>query len=261
MGSDAGFEPLCGTDETTLAVVTYGDTERYYVPVALDGERVLFELDTGSGLTFVYLGRGGMDYVPAAAELEFGCDTFTIAGRGFDPGVGTVAGVRVAGIVGMDALWRHVTALDVGRRTLTQLARLPAAAESADFVPVDIVLDHALARVTIDDEPLRLLFDTFAGHTLLVGHEGRPGDREQSVVDAEGTVFTIFVGTGSLRYGERPAHDVPVARALRFPYFEETVAALGGDIDGLLGVTAFPEATLVFDRRPPGFYVLAADSM
>jgi len=38
-----------------------------------------------------------------------------------------------------------------------------------------------------------------------------------------------------------------VARAPSFPSFEQTIIALGGNVHGLLGVTAFPDEALLID--------------
>ena len=45
----------------------------------------------------------------------------------------------------------------------------------------------------------------------------------------------------------RAAVEVPVLRAPSVPYFEATVAALGGNIHGLLGLSAFGGRALLFD--------------
>ena len=65
--------------------------------------------------------------------------------------------------------------------------------------------------------------------------------------DAEGNPLSFFLGEVDLEMAARDAVTVPVLRAPSFPYFEQTVANLGGNIHGLLGLTSFRERALLFD--------------
>ena len=136
---------------------------------------------------------------------------------------------------------------------------MPAAltgAPGAFSVPFDEVLHHALVPILIDGVAVRLMFDTGGGHTLWVGAEGQPGDTPTRVQDAEGTIFTIYTGTGVVTLPGQPPRTVPVARAPAFPYFEGTAAALGGNLQGLLGVTTFPGERLLFDGATSTLWVV-----
>lgn len=234
--------PTCSENLVELVVVGTGADARFFVEAVWEDEPVALQLDTGSGLTFLFRGAGTPDYEPAIGELSIGCETIGVAGRGFDAPGTTIDGLPVVGLLGMDFLLGRTSTLDVDTATLERHDRAPEGLA----IPFDIVQDHALVPVQLDGFDLRLLFDTGGGDTLWVGQAGRPGDQEVLVQDFEGNIFPVYVGSGELSAGELGTRTVPVARAPHFPYFEGTVAALGGNVHGLLGVTAFPGEALTF---------------
>lgn len=67
--------------------------------------------------------------------------------------------------------------------------------------------------------------------------------------DATGTEVELHLGEGSVRLASGLDVRVPLFRAPSFPYFEETVRALGGDIHGLLGLSALGARRIVFDAE------------
>lgn len=238
----ASDPPTCAENAIDVLVTGTGADERYYVQAEQAGQPVVLQLDTGSGLTFLFQGADAPPYEPDVGELIVGCETIRVAGRAFDPPGTAIEGLPVVGLLGMDFLLARTATLDVAARTLERHDREPSGVE----IPFDVVQEHALVPVELDGQSLRLMFDTGGGDTLWVGQDGRPGDEEVLVQDFEGTVFPIYVGTGELVAGALPVRTVPVARAPAFPYFEDTVVALGGDLHGLLGVTAFPGERLTF---------------
>lgn len=103
-------------------------------------------------------------------------------------------------------------------------------------------------RVNVDGVPLRLMWDTGSPHLLWVGAEGRPGDEPSLAQDVEGSRFPMFAGPARLEIAGLEPREAPVIlRAPRFPYFEGTVEALGGNLHGLAGQSVFGWRRLVFD--------------
>ncbi len=253
----------CFPNELNLEVVSFGDTERYYLVAEFDGQSVALQLDTGSGLTFIFTGSQTPDYTPNVGDLVLGCETIPVAGRGFDAPGNSVAGYQVVGLVGMDFLLRQPSLLEVEQRRLTRFESFPSdlvANRGLYETDFESVADHVLLPLQVDGTQLRLLFDTGGGHTLWVGQQGRPGDRESLVRDFEGNTFPIFTGSSSVSVPGGPLRRVPVARAPMFPYFEDTVRALGGNIQGLAGVTSFPGESLLFSGVQLRLFVLSPDN-
>lgn len=250
----------CPENVIPLITVPFGDTARYYVETKLEGRAVALQLDTGSALSFIFQGAGAPDYTPNVASVELGCESLRLAGRGLPAPTGLVGtGLPVVGLLGMEHLLDAPSLLDVRAATLTRFQARPDAlidARAKQSFRFDTVQQHALVPCTLDGVAVRLMFDTGAGDTLWVGQMGRPGDQRVEVQDAEGTIFPIFVGTATLAFPDGETRTIRAARAPRFPYFEETVAALGGNLHGLLGVTAFPRESLLISGAEGRFYVL-----
>lgn len=253
----------CQANEFPLALVNYGDTDRYYVEVTLDGEQVAMQLDTGSSLNFLYQPSDAPPYTPNFADVAIGCEVVSVAARNLPLGGYTVDGLDVVGTLGMELLLQQPSLLDIpGERVIRYRDWPDAVANLAAFsVAFDNVQDHALVPMMLDDTEVRMMFDTGGGHTLWIGQEGQPGDQETVVSDAEGNQFTIYTGTGTMTLEAQPPRSIPLARAPSFPYFEETVEALGGNIHGLLGVTAFDAEALLFDGVNDRFLVIDVDAL
>lgn len=247
----------CDRNEIPLTVVTYGETDRFYADVEIDGETRLFQVDTGSGLTFEDLGADGPAYVPVSSVGLIGCERVEIAGRGLGLSSPDVEGRAVEGIIGMDFLLGKPSVLDTERAQLVRLSALPQELierDGAFSISFDRVLDHALVPLELDGEELRLLFDTGAAHTMHVGVEGNDGDDVYYVQDAQGNSIPVWIGQAELKFPGQSAFVVPVERAPEFPYFEGTIEALGGNLHGLLGVSAFDGRILVFEGSDDRFW-------
>lgn len=259
-GSDA--DATCTTNPTPLLIRDYGGTagsERYFVEVVHDNEPRALQLDTGSSLTFLHTGAGQPDYEPDIATIHIGCEEISVDGRGFDGNDDPIEGLPVVGVLGMDYLLESPALLDVEERLLTRYERFPeelTTTTCAFSVAFDDVHGHALFPVIIDGSAIRLMFDTGGGDTLWVGVEGNPGDPVQYAEDVEGNIFPYYVGTGVLELEGQPDRIIPVDRAPEFPYFDLVVEALGGNLQGLLGVTAFPAEELLFDGTSSQMWVL-----
>ncbi len=246
----SGGAPSCEVNEVPLFVSSSGGVpDRFHVPVRFDGQDAALLFDTGSALTFVLLGEGAPDYVPDAGVLEIGCDTISVAGRGGFADLGEEAGLPVIGILGVDYVAAGTTLVD---HDAELLVRHPSGTElrgteSWSVLPYEDVQGHMIAPADLDATSVRLMFDTGAPHILWLGQQGQPGDQEVTTSDAEGNPLTLYFGDVLLGMAGEPPHEVPVLRAPSFPYFEQTVAALGGNIHGLLGLSALEGRRWVVD--------------
>ncbi len=245
----------CAVNRVPLLWTTPGDSASgelggMLVPVEHEGRSGYLAIDTGSGLTFLYLGEDGPEYVPEAGTVRIGCETLSLPGRSF--GADDPSGLGILGVLGADFFLTVTTDFDPAAGTITRYpgGGGPQGTEGWTALPYEDVQHHCLLRLTVDGVPLRLMWDTGSPHLLWVGAEGRPGDEPSLAQDVEGGRFPMFAGPGQL---EIPglAHEsrpVPVIlRAPRFPYFEGTVEALGGDLQGLAGQSVFGWRRLVFE--------------
>ena len=245
LGGTGGEGPTCVENEVPLLI----DDQRLYVPVEVDGRPGLFFIDTGSGLTFLNLGPDERGFEKDAAMLTIGCETLSIPARGGLESLGEAFGQPVLGFLGVDYLIESTSLLDMpGQRVVRPApAQSVAEAEAWSVLPYENVEGMVIAPVVLDATPVRLMLDTGAFHTLWLGQQGEPGDQEVQTADAEGNPLSFFLGEVDLEMAARDVVTVPVLRAPSFPYFEQTVANLGGNIHGLLGLTSFRERALLFD--------------
>ena len=243
----------------TLVVTGSGSTvDRLYAPVRHKGQDALLMLDTGAAMSFLHMGLKAARYTPKAGSVEIGGYTLELAGRNFDPS--THDGKPVVGTLGADFLLLGVGDLDLKCGKLTVYlggAKAPGATWPA--VAFDDVQGHVITPVKLDGQALRLMLDTGAQHTLWLGQQGKPGDQTVQTTDAVGNVLTLYLGTASLALGSDPVKQVPVLRAPSFPYLEQTVKILGGNIHGLLGLSSLVGRSIIFDGaasklrlEPPG---------
>lgn len=225
-----------------------GVPSRFHVRVRRDGQDAVLLFDTGSATTFVRLDDGG-GFVPDAATIEIGCDTITVDGRGDLADLGMEEGLPVIGILGVDYVAAGTTLIDAAMERLTRHPPGTTLPETQGWsvLPYDDVQGHMISPVGLDGEAVRLMVDTGAPHILWLGEQGQPGDQEVTTTDAEGTIITLYYGDVALEMAGEPTRTAPVLRAPSFPYFEATVAALGGNIHGLLGLSAFEDRRYVID--------------
>jgi len=244
-GGSGGEAPSCVENEVPLLI----DDQRLYVPVEVDGRAGLFFIDTGSGLTFLNLGPDERGFEKDAAMLTIGCETLSIPARGGLESLGEAFGQPVLGFLGADYLIESTSLLDMPGERVVRPAPEEVVDEAGGWsvLPYDDVEGMIIAPVLLDRTPVRLMLDTGAFHTLWLGQQGQPGDAEIEVSDAKGNPLFFFLGEVELEMAARDVVTVPVLRAPSFPYFEQTVASLGGNIHGLLGLTSFRERAMLFD--------------
>jgi hypothetical protein len=249
-GGGSGGGSACAINEVPLLVTESGGVPtRLHAPVVHDGTDGVFLFDTGSALTFLQLGADDPDFVPEAGTVTIGCETRAVPGRGGLAPHPDEFGLPVLGYLGADFLLAGTTLLDTEGALLSQHgpgSTLPGT-DGWPVLELDDVQGHIISPVTLDGEPVRLMFDTGAPHILWLGKQGEPGDQEVITHDAEGTEIVLYYGSVELVMAGRAPVEVPVLRAPSFPYFEQTVAALGGNIHGLLGLSALRGRAIAVD--------------
>jgi hypothetical protein len=224
-----------------------GVATRLHVPIEHEGTDAALFFDTGSALSFFALGVDGPRYVPHAGDVALGCDTVPMAGRAFDS-FGMTGALELVGILGADYLLGGVSEIDTaGAKLVRRAGALPPEQRAWPLQSYEDIQGHIITGVTLDGRAVRLMFDTGAPHILWLGEEGQPGDQTVTTTDAVGNVLTLYLGEVALEMVGEPAETVPVLRAPSFPYFEQTVKALGGNIHGLLGLSALRGRNLVVD--------------
>lgn len=218
------------------------------VPVIFDGHRASLAIDTGSSLTFLYTGRDSAPYTPSAGRVTIGHESFDLPGRSFEAEDET--GAHIVGVLGAEFLLDATTEFDPGRMLITRYksGSVPDT-QGWTRVPMEDVQGHIILTLTIDGRDRRLMWDTGFPHLLLIGEGARPGDTETLAQDVAGGRLPIYSGFATLHVSGEPQRQVRALRAPRFPYFEGTVEALGGNIDGLAGQSVFGHRRLIFCRE------------
>lgn len=249
--SDAGRVRACHEDPIPVrAKASAGVLNRLFVEVSRDEGPAAFLLDTGSSTTFLTVPKGSRDPTRNAGEVTIGTCKKQLDGRPYATDE-KIDGLQTIGTLGVDALLQGTSELDLESRRIVRYfdGEVPSEISSWPTVPIDIVQGLVLAHVSVDNHPLRLMVDTGSPHVLWLGQQGKPGDKEQKTSDAVGNILTLYLGQAQLELVTGAAETVPVLRAPSFPYLEETVRILGGNVDGLLGLSALGPRRIVFDAR------------
>ncbi len=252
--ADAAGPPVpssCEDEPLALhATEAEGHLTRLFLETTHEGRRVALLFDTGSATTFLERPRGTPDPARRVADLAIGTCSVLVDGRPY-PTDETIAGLDVVGTLGADILLGGaVSELDLGAKTIVRRVATPLSSEILAWptARLDVVRGHLLVHVTVDGAPLRLMLDTGAPHILWAGRAANAGDEKVRTTDAAGNALALYLGTADLALADGLSSRVPILRAPTFPYFEETVRVLGGDIHGLLGLSALGRRRIVVDR-------------
>jgi hypothetical protein len=228
---DAAIDARCGDQQLAL-IVTPG---RLHVSVDL---AAVLLVDTGSSTTFLSEPLGSPDPVHDAGTIALGCRTLDVDGRPVvaDP---PLDGVPSIGTLGTDVLLGGPSKLDIAGAQLAFHGHGEPFDEAASWpaAPFERPAGLVVPQVALDGMPMQLMLDTGSPDTLWLGQSPQPGDVEVDTTDAEGHVVKLYQGTADLAIGAWHGR-VPVLRAPSFPYLEATIASLGGNIAGLLGLSS-----------------------
>lgn len=233
-----------------LVEMADGHPARVFVKVRHANRPAALLFDTGSSTTFLAVEAGAPDPVRDAGEVLIGACSVRVDGRPY-PSEESIEGLRAIGTLGSDSLLSGTTELDLGRRLLIRHVDDAVPSEFAAWPTVrfDRVSDLILAHVIVDGKPLRLMVDTGSPHILWLGQRGQPGDTPYVTSDAIGNDLTFHLGRATLELASGVTDSVPILRAPSFPYLEETVRILGGNVHGLLGLSALGPRRIVVDPR------------
>jgi hypothetical protein len=220
-------------DEVKLRVTD----SRIYALAQVHGADVALLVDTGSQTTF--LSTNSTRPVPSAGELHFGCSTRTVAGRPIHSEE-TIDGRAVVGFLGNDFFLETPRVIDLAAQTIR--------AGTCDGVRIayENRSNYLFVGAIVDGHQLRLGFDTGAPHALWLGRQPTPGDQAVATQDAYGNPITLYLGTAAIELGG-PSRSVPILRAPSFPSLEDSNRALGGGIDGLVGLSTLGATKICFD--------------
>ena len=226
---------------------------KLYVPATTDGRSVVFLLDTGSPYSFLHEGlldggaSAGEVPVADAGSAVVGCDRLSLWGLP-DGQDATFDGRVVAGTLGDEHLLARPVHLDFGsRQVVWHDPGVPfAAAARWPTAPFDrpggVVRIHDVA---FDGIPVQVFVDTGTADSVWLGQQGQPGDTEVDGEDVTGAKFEMYLGTATVTIGGYQ-EKVPVYRVPSFPYLQQAVDALHGQLNGIFGLSAFARG-IVFD--------------
>lgn len=232
---------------TTPADRASGELGGMVVPIEIDGRPAKLAIDTGSARTFLYLHGDAPQWIEEHALVRIGDEELMLPGRNLGDDVETDD--DIAGVLGADFFLARPTTFDPSAGTITRHADDERAFDGVSELAYEVVGQHVIVRLRADGVVLRLMWDTGCPHLLWIGRDGRPGDSEQTAEDVEGGRFPMYAGTAEVEIAREPARTLTTLRAQRFPYFEGTVRALGGGIDGLAGQSVFGWRRMTFDPR------------
>jgi len=215
-----------------------GVLRRLFLPVVLDGHASELLVDTGSAHSFVF-----SDGDDRPRDLAIGCHHFAPLRR-----PGHRRSSADAGVFGADGLFSGGEArIDLRTGALT-FGPETAAAPAAISLPLEIVHGIPVTSLLVDGKSRRLMFDTGTADLLLLDPppDGAP---LHEVHDALGSTIRFAKSTTAVTWPNGATRTVPVWLTEHHPAFEKHRAELGVALDGLLGLSAFEDATLVLRPR------------
>jgi hypothetical protein len=254
---DGSEEAGCARDTLPLLIKLESDAPgaapyKVYVPATTDGQSVAFLLDTGSPYSFLHesLDGGasaGDGPVADAGSAVVGCDSLSLWGVPVAPDP-PFDGRLVTGTLGDEHLLARPVHLDFGSREVVWHDPGVAFAAAASWPSARFDRPGGVVRVhdvAFDGVPVQMFVDTGTADSLWLGQQGQPGDMEVDGEDATGAKFKMYLGTATVTIGSYQ-EKVPVYRVPSFPYLQQAVDALHGQLNGIFGLSAFPRG-IVFD--------------
>lgn len=246
-GGAGGASPcLVNEVDLELTITRDGVADSQVVPIRYEGVDGYLAIDTGSPLTFVFGAPGDPEYVEHAGDVEVGCELYPVSSLTLDAvGREPFNGKPILGIVGMDFFSEVPTEIDYPARRVVRYLEGGAPDVGLTAVDVDWTGVRIVVDASLDDEPVRLIYDAGSPHTLWVGQVAQPGDEEVVLGTADGGTVLVYEGDAALDFATDREVIIPVWRTPAFPYLEEELIEL--DADGLLGATGLGFRRIVFD--------------
>jgi hypothetical protein len=229
------------------------ELRRVFLPGRLGERDVLFLLDTGSASSFLYDALDARDRRDAEA-VRVGCHEISLRHRR-NRGQRPHGGVDVVGTIGTDLLRNGVFELDLRHGALAMLARKELPNDvSWNRVTLEIVRGIALARVTVDGRPRRMMIDTGTAHLLMLD----PSAVEEgaaSTTDSAGRTILLVPAKDTIGFEGMPEVEARSWHTRRHPSFQKHIASLGGDIEGIVGLSTLGRRRVVFDFEQHAMYL------
>jgi hypothetical protein len=224
--------------------------ERVYVPATKDGLGEHVILDSGTARTWFRLDGATQDFTADAFVGRFGDSALSVFGRRVPAFDEIVDGRPAIGAIGIDFFSAGPTELDLRN---SRLIRYPAHSEvpggASGWPAIALQKTRGLIHgvVTLDGVPRRVLIDTGAPTSMLLA-SGEPGDTPRTDHDVFGNPFPVWDGHARLELDPRlGSSEIVITRAPKFPHLQETAAAMGVDIEGILGLSSLGSGRVVFD--------------
>jgi hypothetical protein len=102
--------------------------------------------------------------------------------------------------------------------------------------------------IQLDGKDVRLILDTGSPHVVFLSSTPRAGETRIRGEDGNGEPLTLYESTIDISFGGGPARSVTVDRTESFPTLQKSIADIGEDISGLLGLSALGQQRIVISR-------------
>jgi hypothetical protein len=224
-----------------------GRVDRLHARLTARGLVGSYLVDTGSLRSFV---THSGDEQKTSAEVVIACQSTTlpIIAR-LRPGT-TPNGEPQAGVLGADLVAHgEVLDLDLVKSALSWYQPAREVPRGAVVLPIELRNGWLVASgIRVNGRDVKLVVDTGASNVILVDKTPRTGETREDTVDGTASAITLYHGDGEVTFPGDITRHVPVDRTDAFPTLEGLIANLGGDVAGLLGVTAMGRERIVLSR-------------
>ena len=221
-----------------------GRVDRLHVRLTARGVPGNYLVDTGSLTSFVTY--SGVEASSSASTVIFCQETTLPIIARLRPGA-TPTGEPQAGVLGSDLVAHGaVLDLDLVKGALSWYQPAREVPTGAIVLPVENRNGWLIASgIKVDGRDVKLVIDTGASNVILVDRTPRAIEVREDTVDGTASPITLYHGDGEVTFAGDVARHVPVDRTDAFPTLEGLIANLGGDVAGLLGVTALGRERIV----------------
>lgn len=244
----AARAPVCATPTPLLVHHDEkGRVDRLHATLTARDMTGPYLVDTGSSRSFVTYSSEEESHW---AKTTIGCasTSLPIIAR-LRPGA-TPNGDAQAGVLGSD-LMAHGSVLDLDLQggLLGWYYPPPKPPASAVVVPIEWRNGWLIASgIVLDGKPVKLIVDTGSTDIIWLDQTIRVGEVREDTVDGTANPVVLFHGEGRVSFNGSEALPVPVDRTDDFATLKSLVMSLGGDVHGLLGMTALGRERVILSR-------------